>query len=301
MAIQPNQIDVQALGEAKSIDFANRLGESLDKLFQALNITNKLPMNVGTALEQYRFSVDPTGNQDGVVAEGDVIPLTKVERELVNITKLEFRKFRKATTIEAIQAHGFSMAVNRTDDNMLRYVQKRFRTDFFNMLRAALEDKKRTNKAKLEASNLQGALAKGRANLSVLLDTEITPIALVNPNDVAGHMAEGLINSDGSEFGLNLLTRYVGTKVIEFSDVPEGEVWFTVAENLNVAYANPRGDVSSAFPFQVDATGFVGVIHDIQHDRLTSETVLMHAISMFPENIDAVVRVNIKAPTTTTA
>ena len=91
MAPQPNQIDVQALGEAKSIDFVNRLGESLNKLFEALNITNKLPMNVGTALKQYRFSVNPEGNQDGIVAEGDVIPLTKVERELVDITELTFK------------------------------------------------------------------------------------------------------------------------------------------------------------------------------------------------------------------
>lgn len=301
MAPQPNQIDVQALGEAKSIDFVNRLGESLNKLFEALNITNKLPMNVGTALKQYRFSVNPEGNQDGIVAEGDVIPLTKVERELVDITELTFKKFRKATTAESIQAHGFSTAVNRTDDEMLRYVQKQFRTDFFNMLKAALTNKARTNKAKLSAPNLQGALAKGRANLSVLLDTEITPIALVNPNDVAGHLAEGLINSDGSEFGMNLLTRYVGAKVIEFSDVPEGEVWFTVSENLNVAYANPNGDLSLAFPFSVDQTGFVGVLHDMDSSRLTSETVLMHAISMFPENIDAVVKVTITPPTTTTA
>lgn len=100
---------------------------------------------------------------------------------------------------------------------------------------------------------------------------------------------------------MNLLTRYVGAKVIEFSDVPEGEVWFTVAENLNVAYANPNGDLSLAFPFSVDQTGFVGVLHDMDSSRLTSETVLMHAISMFPENIDAVVKVTITPPTTTTA
>ncbi|MCI2771310.1 Uncharacterised protein [Mycobacteroides abscessus subsp. abscessus] len=289
-----NLIDVQALGEAKSIDFANKMGENLNKLFEALNITNKIPMNVGTALKQYRFKVDPTGNNDGIVAEGDEIPLTKVEREQVDITELKFKKFRKSTSAEAVQAHGYDLAVNQTDNELLRYVQKRFRTDFFDMLSAALNNKQRTNKDKLEGKNLQGALAKGRANLSVLLDTEVTPIALVNPNDVAGHIADGLINSNGSFFGLNLLTTYVGVRVIEFSDVPEGEVWLTVAENLNVAYANPRGELSRAFPFATDQTGFVGVLHDIISNRLTTETIMAHAISMFPENIDAVVKVDIK-------
>lgn len=76
--------------------------------------------------------------------------------------------------------------------------------------------------------------------------------------------------------------------------MPQGEVWMTVAENLNVAYANPRGELSRAFAFATDATGFVGVLHDIQPQRLTSDTIYASAISMFPENIDAVIKVTIK-------
>ncbi|MEJ7157426.1 capsid protein, partial [Staphylococcus capitis] len=83
----------------------------------------------------------------------------------------------------------------------------------------------RTNTEALSAKNLQGALARGRANLSTLLDDEVTPIALVNPNDVAGYLADGFINSTGSQFGLTLLTPYVGAQVIEFADVPQGTVY----------------------------------------------------------------------------
>ena len=43
----------------------------------------------------------------------------------------------------------------------------------------------------------------------------------------------------------------------------------TTNENLNVAYANPQGEMSRAFNFASDQTGFVGVIHDIQPQRLT--------------------------------
>ncbi|HHW9991921.1 TPA: capsid protein, partial [Staphylococcus aureus] len=116
--------------------------------------------------------------------------------------------------------------------------------------------------------------------------------------DVAEHIANGLIVSNGAQFGLNLLTPYVGVKVIEFADVPAGEVWMTTAENLNVAFANPRGELARAFAFATDETGFVGVLHDIQPERLTADTVFASAITMFPENIDAVVKVTIKADTT---
>ncbi|ADC88339.1 capsid protein [Staphylococcus sp. HMSC062E10] len=298
MAAEPNLIDVKALGEAKSIDFANRMGIGLNKLFEALSITNKIPMNVGSAIKQYRFKIVDSTAPDGNVAEGDIIPLTKVEREQVKITELKFKKYRKSTSAEAIQSHGYDLAINRTDNELLRYVQKNFRKDFFNSLKGALDSADRTNKAALTGKNLQGALAKGRANLSTLLDDEITPIALVNPNDVAEHIANGFINSNGAQFGLNLLTPYVGVRVIEFADVPAGEVWMTTAENLNVAFANPRGELSRAFAFATDETGFVGVLHDIQPERLTADTVFASAISMFPENIDAVVKVTIKAETT---
>ncbi|MHC3758883.1 capsid protein [Staphylococcus succinus] len=293
MAVENNLIDVQALGEAKSIDFANKMGEKLNKLFEALSITNKIPMNVGSALKQYRFNIVESEAPNGDVAEGDIIPLTKVEREQVNITELEFRKFRKSTSAEAIQSHGYDLAINRTDAELIRYVQKKFRTDFFNNIEDAVNNADRTNTEVLEAKNLQGALSKGRANLSVLLDDEVTPIALVNPNDVAGYLADGFINSTGSQFGLNLLTPYVGSQVIEFADVPAGQVYMTTAENLNVAYANPQGEMSRAFNFASDQTGFVGVIHDIQPQRLTADTVYASAISMFPENIDAVIKVAI--------
>lgn len=293
MAVENNLIDVEALGEAKSIDFANKMGERLNKLFEALGITNKIPMNVGSALKQYRFNVVESEAPNGNVEEGEIIPLTKVERELVNITELEFRKFRKSTSAEAIQSHGYDLAINRTDAELIRYVQKKFRTDFFNTIEAAVNNADRTNTDELSARNLQGALSRGRANLSVLLDDEVTPIALVNPNDVAGHLADGFINSNGSQFGLNLLTPYVGVQVIEFADVPQGTVYMTTAENLNVAYANPQGEMSRAFNFASDQTGFVGVIHDIQPQRLTADTVYASAISMFPENVDAVIAVDI--------
>ncbi|MBF7019626.1 capsid protein [Staphylococcus sp. 18_1_E_LY] len=297
MAVENNLIDVEALGEAKSIDFANKMGERLNKLFEALGITNKIPMNVGSALKQYRFNVIESEAPNGNVEEGEIIPLTKVERELVNITELEFRKFRKSTSAEAIQSHGYDLAINRTDAELIRYVQKKFRTDFFKTIDDAVNNSDRTNTEALSGKNLQGALSRGRANLSVLLDDEVTPIALVNPNDVAGHLADGFINSNGSQFGLNLLTPYVGVQVIEFADVPQGTVYMTTAENLNVAYANPQGEMSRAFNFASDQTGFVGVIHDIQPQRLTADTVYASAISMFPENVDAVVAVSIDKST----
>ncbi|HCX9016530.1 TPA: capsid protein [Staphylococcus aureus] len=280
------------MGQVKSIDFANKFGNNINKLLEILGVTNKLPMSVGTNIKIYKYAIQESG--DDQISEGDEIPLTKVIRTVVDTIELTFNKYRKATTIEAIQAHGFDLAVNKTDNELLRHTQKKIRTDFASTLsNAGGTGLDRTKKA-LKAKNLQGALAKGRAKLSTVLETDITPIAFVNPDDTAEHIANGLIVSNGSLFGMGLLTNFVGVKIIELSEVPKGEVWMTVSENLNVAYANPSGQISQAFNFATDETGFVGVLHDIQSNRLTSETVIMSAVKIFPENIDAVVKVKIK-------
>ncbi|CAM4010618.1 capsid protein [Staphylococcus schweitzeri] len=297
MTSEYNLTNASDLGQVKSIDFANKLGNNINKLLEVLGVTNKIPMNVGTNIKMYKFNVQEASTSN--VDEGDEIPLTKVTRELVNTIELTFSKYRKSTTAEAIQSHGFDIAVNKTDNELLRHVQKDIRNDFAQILGNAAGTDYDTRKKALNAKNLQGALAKGRAKLSTVLEEDFTPIAFVNPDDSAEHVANGLIVSNGSLFGMGLLTNYVGVKVIELSDVPKGEIWMTVSENLNVGYANPKGELSRAFNFAVDETGFVGVLHDIQSNRLTSETTLMSAVKLFPENIDAVVKVKIKAESQT--
>ena len=286
------QITSQDLAQAKSIDFANRFSNNIVKLLEVLGVTNKLPMNVGSNIKMYKFSVEEAYTT--TVNEGEEIPLTKVKRELVNTIELTYTKYRKATTLEAIQAHGFDLAVNNTDNELIRHYQKKIRTDFASVLSQAAGTAIDSSKKALTAKNLQGALAKGRAKLTTVIESDITPIAFVNPDDTAEHIANGLIVSNGSMFGMGLLTNYVGVRVIELSDVPAGEVWMTASENLNIAYANPNGEVGKAFNLVTDETGMVGVLHDIQANRLTAETVLTGAIQIFAENVDAVVKIKIK-------
>ncbi|UXR73303.1 capsid protein [Staphylococcus sp. IVB6238] len=293
MGAEVNLIDVQALGQAKSIDLATKMGNELNGLFKVLNITSKLPLNIGSAIKTYSYDIVESSKPNGDVAEGDIIPLTKVERKVVDIGELTFTKFRKSTSIEAIQAHGYDIAIQDTDQVVLRYVQKKFKQKFYSTLESALSSPERTNTEQLTAKNLQGALAVGRANLVALTDSDDL-IAFVNPKDVAKHMAEGLIVSNGSQFGIKLLNDYVGVRLVEDPEIMAGEVRMTTSQNIKVVYANPRGEISRAFPLTTDETGFVGVLHDIQAERLTADTVYASAVTMYPENIDEVVKVRIQ-------
>ncbi len=56
-AVENNLIKTEYLGTVKSIDLANKIEIGLTKLFEALSITNKIPMSVGQQIKQYSFVV----------------------------------------------------------------------------------------------------------------------------------------------------------------------------------------------------------------------------------------------------
>ncbi len=64
---------------------ANKIEIGLTKLFEALSITNKIPMSVGQQIKQYSFVVSdrrPSPGEKGIggIAEGEEIPLTEIRR-----------------------------------------------------------------------------------------------------------------------------------------------------------------------------------------------------------------------------
>lgn len=295
MAVEEKLTNKDALGEAISIDFVSRFESNLKKFLEVLGVTRKLPMGVGTALHKYRMNVDGSANQDGNVVEGDIIPLTKVEREKIDIIELDFKKFRKSTSMEAIQAHGFDLAVTQTNDAFLKYVQNGIKEAFYADLIASAENEERTNTETISSSNLQGVIAQLRANLEVVADDEVSLLAVVNPYDVADHLAKGELNSLGAVFGMNILQDYTGTVILTNKVVPKGTVFATVAENIVVPYVDVAGEVSKAFNFTKDSTGFIGVLNDLQPERLVADTIATHGVKLFADNVDLVQKGTIEA------
>ena len=125
-----NLIKTEDLTDARlrEIDFVERFQYSISKLVEALGITRKIKKEAGTVLKTYKA----TGTlEDGNVAEGETIPLSKYKIEEVSYKEITLKKWRKATTAENILKYGFDQAVSMTTEEMLRDVQRGIRSDFF--------------------------------------------------------------------------------------------------------------------------------------------------------------------------
>ena len=277
---ETNLIKKEDLARAREIDFAYRFGESIKKLMEALGVTRKIPKQAGTVLKAYKA----TGTlQDGAVAEGETIPLSKYKTEPVALAEIVLKKWRKATSAEAIVERGYNQAVVMTKEAMLKDVQKGIRKDFFDFLA--------TGTGKAEGSTFQAALANSWGQLQVLFeDDEIQSVYFMNPLDVADYLATANISLQNA-FGMTYVKDFLGLGTVIFnSSVPKGKIFATAADNLVLYYIPVNGaDLNEAFDFTSDATGLIGVHESPDYTNMTASDTVVSGIALFAERIDGVV------------
>lgn len=131
MSAETNVIVNSDLATARQIDFVSRFGYSTKKLMELLGVMRLIPKQAGTVLKRHTV----TGTlASGTVTEGDVIPLSHYTTTDTPIGEITLKKWRKATTAEAILDKGYEQAVGETTEKMLQQVQSSVRTDIISSL-----------------------------------------------------------------------------------------------------------------------------------------------------------------------
>lgn len=292
MAAEVNLIKKEDLKRAREIEFVELFGYSVKKLMEALGVTRKIPKTAGTVLKTYKA----TGTlQDGAVDEGELIPLSKYKVDPVSYKEIVLKKWRKATSAEAIVEKGYDQAVEMTTDAMLRDVQKGVRKDFFDFLD--------TGTGEATGVGLQATLAQAWGQLQVKFeDDEIQAVYFVNPLDAADYLATASISTQ-TAFGMSYVENFLGLGTVIFnSSVPKGKIYATAKQNIVLYYIPVNGaDLENAFDFTSDATGLIGIHEEADYSHMTAEDVIASGLTLFAEYIDGVVKGTIKASGTQSA
>ena len=281
MAAETNLIKKEDLVRAREIEFVTLFGESIKKLVEALGVTRKIPKQAGYTLKAYKA----TGTlQPGTVAEGDLIPLSKYQTEAVSYAEIVLKKWRKATSAEAIIEKGYDQAVQMTTDRMLKDVQKGIRTDFFTFLA--------TGTGEATGATFQAALAQAWGQLQVLFeDDSIEAIYFMNPLDVADYLATAQITTQ-TAFGMTYVENFLGLGTVIFdSKVPQGKIYATAKDNIVLYYVPVNGaDLGNAFSFTADQTGLIGIHEEADYKHMTAEDTVMSGVVLFAERLDGIVK-----------
>ena len=294
---ETNVITTQQMAKAREIDFVERFnGSILQKLIEALGVTRKIPLMEGTTMYYYKT----TGTlHSGAVPEGEVIPLSQYARTKIPIGEITIKKWRKATTAEAIKKSGYTEAVTETDKGMLRDIQKGIRTQFFTFLSGIVHAASGTEGqagykpavgVEVGGDTLQEVLAKSWGQLQVLFENDaIEAVHFINPLTIADYLATATITTQ-TAFGMQYIEDFLGLgTVVLTSQVAKGKVYSTAKENLIMYYLTMSGDVANAFNLTSDETGYIGVHTSQTDNRAQIEMLAMSGIQFLVEYADGVV------------
>ena len=282
-AAETNLIKAAQMRKVREVDFVEQFGGNiLPKLMEALGVTRKIPMMEGTTMYVYKT----TGTiHSGVVPEGEIIPLSQYERTKDAVGEITLKKWRKATTAEAIKKSGYEEAVTQTDKKLLNDVQKGIRGDFFTFLNGV------NSATEVSGANLQQVIANSWANLQVLFeDDAVSTVYFINPKTIAPYLGAANITMQ-TAFGMNYVEDFLGMgTVIMNSRVAEGTVISTAKDNIILYYLTMNGDVANAFDLTADETGYVGIKSGYANEeRAQIESLVMSGIQFLVEYADGVV------------
>ena len=280
MAAETNTILTSDLARVRVLDFNYQFTGSIRKLTEALGVTRKIAVQEGTSLK----AIKVTGTlASGEVAEGELIPLSKYNTEEVAVGEAALKKWRKATTAEAIIKGGYDQAVGATTDKMVRDIQKTIRTQFFTYLG--------TGTGTASGVGLQAALANGWGKLQTLWEDDAVEIVyFLNPMDVSDYLGKAEITVQ-TAFGMNYIENFLGLGTVFLnSSVPAGKYYATAKENVIMYYINvSNSDVARAFNLTSDETGYIGISEFPDYTTARVEDLVMSGVTFFPERLDGIV------------
>lgn len=284
-AAESNVIKAAQMSKVREVDFVRQFTHgSLAKLIKVLGVTRKIPMQEGTTMYMYTTSGTL---QSGSVAEGAIIPLSQYQRDKTAVGEMTLKKWRKATTAEAIMKSGYQEAVAETDAGLLKDVQKEVRSAFFSLLNGTI-----TGATSVSGVGLQAALAAAWSRLQIKFeDDTAAAVYFVNPLDIGDYLATASISVQNA-FGMNYVEDFLGLgTVILSSQITQGTFIATAKENIILYYLTMNGDIAGKFGLTVDDLGLIGMKTDIPtENRAQLETLVMSGIDFFVEYAAGVVK-----------
>lgn len=290
---ETNVTKAEDLAPEITIDYTNRFATGIKKLQKLLGITALTPVSSGATIKTYKYTTDI---EDGNVAEGEYIPLSKVSKAVDQTYGLTLQKWRRNTTAEAIQEKGRSVAINETDGKFIAALQNEVKTDLFGAVTGTMKTSAAGENLQQALANMWGALTQIFEDYDGFADPDDDGadgrfVFFVNPLDVAEYLGQATITTQ-TAFGMSYLKNFLGLgTTFTTAKVTKGTVFGTAAQNLNMYYVPATGgDLAQTFGLTGDATGLIGMTHAAVSTNATIDTLVMGGWKIFPEISDAVLK-----------
>lgn len=264
---------------AQNVNFVSKFTSDLHNLMNVLNKTQVEKMAPGSAYKIYKS----TGSLSAAtVAEKAEIPDSGIAMDAGTVVSLAYKKYRNLTSIEAIGAKGYEIAVGGANTALLKDVQKGIRTDIFTAIA--------TGTGTATGSTFQSKVAKAAAYISKKFEDEAaTPVFFANPDDAYDYLGTHTVTLENN-FGLSYIENFMGIgNVVIDSNVAAGTVTGTATENLDLVAS--AIDTIPGLDMYMDESGIIAVYNGADYSHGALETITYSGVGIQPVYLDRIVKV----------
>ncbi len=276
------------------VDFETQFARRMDFLLDLLGVTRKSKRNLGETLRSFIV----TGElEDGNVAEGEVIPFSKLTVKEKGQGEIEIEKHARAATLEAIIKNGKEAAITKVDEELMNLLLVRI----MNKLLAQLQKGTLVNDT--PEANFQMAVAMAVGNVKDQFEKMNRGVgritAFANTLDVARYLGSAGISSQ-TQYGMEYLKDFLGVeRLIVHANIPAGKVIATPADNIVLNYVDPaNGDLASLgadYSTSKDSTNLIGVTAHWNKERMQSELYTWSAMALWAEYLNGIAQISFGA------
>lgn len=270
---------------AKEVDFVSRFSKTWDALIEIMGIARPVRKTLGTQLVASKAEVTL---QDGAVAEGDEVPLSKATVTPVTYEDITLEKFRKRVTAEAVAKFGAEVAVQKTDDAFLNELTGTVLDRFYDFAQTGTligTAESFQMAVSMAVTSVKDKFKKLRLDYSNI-------VVFVNTMDVGKYLGTANISLQ-TRNGMEYFKDFLGANtVIVSSEIPEGKVIAIPADNIILYYIDPSDGGFEALGLNYtvgnEASNLIGVHKEAVYGRVSGDTHAVMGMKLFAEYLDAI-------------
>ena len=271
--------------DAKTIDFVERFNSNMEALADIMGIMRPIRKTPGTKLTSYKVNITRGGGQP---AEGDDVALSQANVEAVAHKDLALTADRMRVTAQSVEKYGADIAVQRTYDAFIVDIQGDILTKFYEF---ALTGELTGTETTFQMA-VSMAVGRVKHKFQQMRRKYDNVVVFVNTLDLHRYLGNTTITTQTLN-GVEYLKNFLGADtVIANSDIPEGKVVGTPADNIVLYYIDPAdGDFKELgldYYTGNGETNLIGAHREGVYGKISGDIHVLYGLTLWAEYIDAI-------------
>ena len=280
--------------EARRADFVTSFAHNWNALREIMGVSRPIKKQPGTVLKSYKATLTL---EDGKVAEGAKIPLSKAKVEEVAHADLTIEKYGKGISIEDVDKYGAEVAIEMTDEAFRNELLGKILSEFYEFaLTGTLNPEGATD------FQMGVALAIGAVkNKFKSMRKDATKVTVyVNTMDAYRYLGAAQLTVQNA-FGIDYVKNFLGAETMIFAgdeDIPSGTIVAIPQSNMVDYYADPSDSAYAkmGLKYTVDSdVPMLGFAIEGDYSTATGNNWAIMGHKLWAEYLDAIAVVTVAA------